>query len=1064
MLRPVLPIAPAVEPIRIHTLGQFRVLVEGEPVHLQSKASKPLQLLKVLIALGAESVSIHQLTDSLWPKADGDRAYGAFTITLKRLRELVGQQGLILRAGRLSLNAKHCWVDAIEFGTRASEASRALRLGDDVLAFAKFNEALECYAGPFLPGEFDPPEKLSARAQLHGIFLRSVEEFGGYRHAQGRLDDAVAIYRRALETDDQAESIHRQLITCLLVQDRLGECIAAYQRCRELLQATAGATPSPETEALYQAALQRQQARAGEAPARATSDILEPPSPLGERKRATVACLRFHLPAGTQNGEEAAHVRLLRNLHAEALAMAARHGGSVSPEPGPSILAWFGHPVAHDDDPCRALRTALQLRDRLRAIPTADADSGVGLSVGVATGLFQMAPGTLELGHLPTGNPIAQALDLADGAEAGHVLADAGTWSLAQDYFSGAEVSHDAAARYEVLRAVNITSRFEAALRRGLSPFVSREWELESLRRGLEAARQGQGQVISLIGEAGIGKTRLAHEFRRAIDRDQFWVVEGRCQPDGAGRPYGPLLDVIRRGTMLNEVADMEALHALAVERLGASSPEMRQYLPHLLHLLGIPSAEHPLPEGLQGPARRHAMEDAISALLASTSAVRPLVLILEDWHWTDEDSDAALYAVLRHLHRLHMLVIVVYRPEFQPKWAGLDHHRALRIGPLDSAATGNLLCSVLGATELPVGLAAMVHDRTQGNALFVEEMALALAAAAPTVEPAVMPATVDAVIRARIDRLEPLERETLRLAAVVGQTVDVAILEQIAPQPERVGMALHRLSNSGLLHPLRLSEGAPYEFKHVLTREVAYASLLPEQRPALHRRAGQAIEATYGGALEPHYESLAWHFEHSDQPAKAVSYLELMGDQARVTHAVKTARSSYQRGLSMLALLPDRSNRSTAVVDLTVKLASVSEYSPSVVLLESLRTARESAAALEDPRRLALANYWSGRLRYIRGEFPEATSHYDTAMRLAQETDSEALYARCLNAAGRTCVHTAEHERGVGLLTHGIALMEATGDMLEVSYSCNLLGIHHAVMGNFAEALRFARRGLAIA
>src|SRR5690349_20073057 len=217
MLRPVLPIAPAVEPIRIHTLGQFRVLVEGEPVHLQSKASKPLQLLKVLIALGAESVSIHQLTDSLWPKADGDRAYGAFTITLKRLRELVGQQGLILRAGRLSLNAKHCWVDAIEFGTRASEASRALRLGDEALAFAKFNEALECYAGPLLPGEFEPSEKLSARAQLHGIFLRSVEEFGAYRHAQGRLDDAIAIYGRALETDDQAESIHRQLITCLLV-------------------------------------------------------------------------------------------------------------------------------------------------------------------------------------------------------------------------------------------------------------------------------------------------------------------------------------------------------------------------------------------------------------------------------------------------------------------------------------------------------------------------------------------------------------------------------------------------------------------------------------------------------------------------------------------------------------------------------------------------------------------------------------------------------------------------------------------------------------------------------
>ncbi len=249
-------------PVRIFTLGRFSVEVGRAHSPLDTRAGRPLQLLKVLVALGSESVSIERLTESLWPDSDGDRARKVFNTTLNRLREMVGHDGLLVRAGRLSLSPDRCWVDAVHFVAQLAQAAQALQAGDTERAAGNLDEALALYRGPFLIGEFDPPEILSARTQFHAIFLRHVESFGDHYCRAKQPERAIVLYRRGLEADDQSESLYQRLLRCYLDQGQIAEGMALYDRCREILGATAGAAPSAATEALRQSLLRARQEHA----------------------------------------------------------------------------------------------------------------------------------------------------------------------------------------------------------------------------------------------------------------------------------------------------------------------------------------------------------------------------------------------------------------------------------------------------------------------------------------------------------------------------------------------------------------------------------------------------------------------------------------------------------------------------------------------------------------------------------------------------------------------------------------------------------------------------------
>ena len=298
-------------------------------------------------------------------------------------------------------------------------------------------------------------------------------------------------------------------------------------------------------------------------------------------------------------------------------------------------------------------------------------------------------------------------------------------------------------------------------------------------------------------------------------------------------------------------------------------SPDLEGFIPHYLHLLSIPSGEHHLPETLQGETLRRALEEALAAIVTLTSQAKPLVMVLEDWHWTDEASDSALKNLTGLVAHYPLLLAVTYRPEYERAWSTPENYTPIVVKPLDVADTEVMVRAVLAVDTLPEGLGERIHERTGGNALFNEEVARSLleegavvvtdgqAELAGSVEELHLPDTIHAVIRARVDRLDPDAREVLRLASVIGREFTRAVLERLYPAAERLAAGLETLARQDLVHQMRVVPQAEYLFKHVLTQVVVYETLLLQQRKELHAQVGQAIETLYPDRLEEHYETL---------------------------------------------------------------------------------------------------------------------------------------------------------------------------------------------------------------
>jgi predicted ATPase len=263
-------------------------------------------------------------------------------------------------------------------------------------------------------------------------------------------------------------------------------------------------------------------------------------------------------------------------------------------------------------------------------------------------------------------------------------------------------------------------------LQRSFTPYTGRERELATLQSCLEKALAGQGQLVTLMGEAGIGKSRLLYEFRHRLDREQVTVVQGWCHASGGTTSYLPFLEVLRRGLGLRDEDPPAVLLEKAAANISAIDASLDYYLPLYLHLLSIPS-DYTLPAHLQGEELQYAIREALAALTTLNAQRRPTVLILEDWHWADEASEAALQHLMGVIAQSRLLVMSTYRPDYQPRWSHLSFHTSVSLHPLDVVQTEAISTAVLGVEELPPGLGALIYARTGGNPFFVEEVCRSL-------------------------------------------------------------------------------------------------------------------------------------------------------------------------------------------------------------------------------------------------------------------------------------------------------------------------------------------------
>jgi predicted ATPase len=475
---------------------------------------------------------------------------------------------------------------------------------------------------------------------------------------------------------------------------------------------------------------------------------------------------------------------------------------------------------------------------------------------------------------------------------------------------------------YEVMGAGPVRTRLQAAAARGLTRFVGRHTELAALRQAFEKVRRGHGQVAAVIGEAGVGKSRLFWEFPQSLRTHGWLVLESRSLSYGKATSFLPVIELLKAYFQIDGRDDARRIREQVTAHLQTLDEALAPTLPAFLALLDAP-VEDPHWQALDLPQRRQGILDAVKRLLLRESQVQPVLWLFEDLHWIDTETQALLDSVVESLPAARMLLLVNYRPEYQHGWGNKTYYTQLQLDPLPSVHAEELLQALVGDEPGLQPLKRVLIERTEGNPFFLEESvrtlvetqvlveaqgAFRLATPLPSIQ---VPATVHAVLAARMDRLPSQEKRLLQMASVIGTEVPLALLQSVAELPEealRVGLT--HLQAAEFLYETRLFPEPEYTFKHALTQEVAYNAMLLEQRRVLHERVAQAIETRFRVGLEEWYSALAHHYSRSGHTTKAVEYLSLAGQRAVRRSAHAEAVNHLTAASDLLTTLPETRER----------------------------------------------------------------------------------------------------------------------------------------------------------
>ncbi len=651
----------------------------------------------------------------------------------------------------------------------------------------------------------------------------------------------------------------------------------------------------------------------------ATGPLDHPQPPKGERRQATVVFsdLSGYTAMNEKLDPEEVEV-IMSRIKVEAVKIVESHGGIVNQFVGDEVLALFGIPTAHEDDPRGAVRAALEMHEMACGV-SGEVEEKIGralrLHTGINTGLIVTNLRDARDGSFGiTGDTVNTGARLKALAEDDQILISPETRRRVAPFFELEALppetlkGKDATfTPYRIVGETAVETRFEASERRGLSRYVGRERELEMLWECFHQAEQGRGQVVSVVGEAGLGKTRLIYELRTALDLSQVNQVRGRCAATGESMSYLPFVDLFQRWFRIRDTDPPAQMLDKARSGALALEPALEEHLPALLHLLSIPG-EDSLPPGMASEAIQRKVQAALKACLLAGCREQPLVMVFEDLHWVDGSSETMIQQYIEALPAQRALLLLSFRPEYRPPWGHYSHLTPLVLKPLGEENTGAIVASALNVERLPEGLAPVVHARTEGNPFFSEEVALSLeeqglvrrdngsAVLTRPVEDISFPDTVQAVVRARIDRLPEASRDTLRLASVVGREFTEGLVTKLAESGGAVSAQLGELRTLELILEKRSQPELEFMFKHAITHQVAYESLLLARRKTLHRLVGLGIEELYADRLAEFHEMLAHHFDQGEVWDKAVEYLVKAGMKSRMNHAIQTSLQFFER------------------------------------------------------------------------------------------------------------------------------------------------------------------------
>jgi class 3 adenylate cyclase/tetratricopeptide (TPR) repeat protein len=807
----------------------------------------------------------------------------------------------------------------------------------------------------------------------------------------------------------------------------------------------------------------------------------------GERRQITALFVDVvdSTPLAERLGPEETHT-LIRRCFDLMLEAVHRYEGTVSQFTGDGILALFGAPIAHEDHPQRAVRAALAIQHAIGQYQR-ELQAGSGLTFQVRIGINSgpVVVGTigtdLNMTYAAIGDTVNLAARIQGLAAPGTVVISEATRRLVDGYFISRDLGRQyvkgkeqAIGVHEVLRPSRRRSRLDIYAEQGLSPLVGRQRELQTLTDCYSEAQAGHGQVVFITGDPGIGKSRLLHELKLRLEGEELTWLEGRCISYGRDIAYLPIVDVLKESFGIEELDDEAAIVDKVERSVRAMGGDLAVHLPYLKYLLSADPGDATV-VSMDPSLRKTQLFAALQALTTRGTTIRPFVIVFEDLHWSDRLSEEWISYLIDSMAEQRLLLLLTYRAGYEPPFGVRPNYTGLHLDSLSARDSAELAQGMLEVERLPDELQHVIAAKAEGNPFFIEEVLKSLLEAgairrddaryvlAKPIDAIHVPDTVQDVIMARLDRLEEDPKRALQTAAVIGREFTVRLLDRTANLPGALAEHLQKLKTVELIYERTLYPELAFMFKHALTHDVAYNSLLVARRKVLHRLIGLAIEELYADRISEQYEILAHHFTQAEDWDRALDYLLKSAQKATEVFAVREALARYDEAL----VAADRLGVTAPIPALMRIHAGRSDL---LFANAEYPAAREAAA-----QHLALARRSGNRVAESRALVQGATAamwmeDFDGALAELQEsvTVSEAAGADSLTSAG---LHVAgfiqtvrgEIEAGWQKNERALQLSRAAGNLGLEAQILHILSASACWRGRYQESLALADEGLRI-
>ena len=767
----------------------------------------------------------------------------------------------------------------------------------------------------------------------------------------------------------------------------------------------------------------------------------------GERKQVTVlfADLKGSMELLADRDPEEAR-KILDPVLERMMEAVHHYEGTVNQVMGDGIMALFGAPLAHEDHAVRACYAALRMQDALKRYAE-QVKRSHGLPLHIRVGLnsgevvVRAIGSDLHMDYTAVGLTTHLAARMEQLADPGAIVITPDTLALAEGYVEVKSLGlvpvkglAEPVEIFELTGAGPVRTRLQATVRRGLTRFVGRDAELEQLRRAQQLAGNGHGQVAAIVGEAGVGKSRLIYELTHSHRLQGWLTIESASVSYGKATSYLPVIDLLKGYFKLQDRDDLREVREKVTGKLLTLDRALEPTLPALLGLLDVPVDDASW-QTLAPAERRQRTLDAVKRLLLREARAQPLLVIFEDLHWIDGETQALLDGLVESLGSARLLLLVNYRPEYQHGWGAKTYYSQLRLDALPPESAGDLLQALLGDDSALEPLKRLLVRR--GNPFFIEESIRTLVETRALtgqrgayrltrpIEALEVPTSVQVILAARIDRLQADDKLLLQTASVIGKDVPIVLLNAVAELTEdAVRRGLAQLQAAEFLYEARLFPDAEYTFKHALTHEVTYGTLLQDRRKTLHAQIVGAINRSYEERRTEHVERLAHHAVRGEMWEQAVTYLRQAGAKSLARSANSEATAYFEQALSALARQPETSLTLSLAVDLRFDLyKSMIPLGSFRRLLQYLREADAIVKKLDDRERQGWTWQYISHLLLLCDESRAAVSIGLDALAVAQSVGNVALQMTANFWLGCGYYSLGAHRRAVEVLGQCIAL-----------------------------------------